>query len=81
LQENFAKIRYANGHYKANVIAIAPHHIISTSKRVMPQKRKHRNLPSKKTLMTYFSVDVQTGQPIIFSAASSGVNQKNSPQN
>ena len=35
-------------HYKGEIIAIDPHRIISTSKRVMPQKKKQPKEPAKK---------------------------------
>ena len=70
-QENLAKIRLINGHYKGEVIAMDPHRIITSSKRIMPKKKKQPKKPSEKMLQTFFSLDAQTGQPIVFSMGSS----------
>ena len=69
-QENLAKIRLINGHYKGKVIAIDPHRIITSSKRIMPKKKKQPTKPSEKMLQTFFSLDTQTGQPIGFGIGS-----------
>ena len=45
LQESLSIIRSNNGHYKGKIIAIDPHRIISTSKRVMPKKKKQPKQP------------------------------------
>jgi len=74
LQKNLIRMRKLNGHYKGEYIAIDPHHINSTTKRIMPKKKKHRSMPAKKSLMSYFSLDAQTGQPISFTISSSGIN-------
>ena len=74
LQENLIRIRKLNGHFKGEIIAIDPHHINSTTKRVMPKKKKHRSMPAKKSLMSYFALDTQTKQPISFAISSSGIN-------
>ena len=74
LQKNLIRMRKLNGHYKAEVIAIDPHHINSTTKRIMPKKKKHRTMQAKKSLMSYFSLDTQTKQPISFTISSSGIN-------
>ena len=70
-QENLAKTRLMNGHYKGEVIAIDPHRIISSSKRIMPKKKKQPTKPSEKMLQTFFAMDTQTGQPIVFGIGSS----------
>jgi len=74
LQETLATIRQNNGHYKGEVIAIDPHRIVSTSKRIMPKKKKQPNEPSRKMLQTFFSLDTQTGQPIGCGIGTTGVN-------
>ncbi len=74
LQETLAKIRHNNGHYKGDVIAIDPHRIVSTSKRIMPKKKKQPNEPSRKMLQTFFSLDTETGQPIGCGIGTTGVN-------
>lgn len=74
LQEALAIIRSNNGHYKGGIIAIDPHRIISTSKRVMPKKKKQPKEPSKKMLQTFFALDTETGQPIGCGIGTPGVN-------
>ena len=74
LQESLSLIRSNNGHYKGNIIAIDPHRIISTSKRVMPKKKKRPQEPSRKVLQTFFALDTETGQPIGCGIGTSGVN-------
>ncbi|MFO7851795.1 MAG: transposase, partial [Bacteroidales bacterium] len=65
--------RKLSGHYPGDVIAVDPHRIISSSKRVMAKKRKHTDAPSKKMLQTFFSVCTLTGQPIMASISSTGL--------
>ncbi len=74
LQETLAKIRQNKEHYKLEVIAIDPHRIVSTSKRIMPKKKKQPKEPSRKMLQTFFALDTQTGQPIGCTIGSTGVN-------
>ena len=74
LQETLAAIRHNNGHYQVNLIAIDPHRIVSTTQRIMPQKKKQPEEPSRKVLQTFFALDTQTGQPIGCGIGSPGVN-------
>jgi len=74
LQETLAIIRSNSGHYKGEIIAIDPHRIITTSKRVMPKKKKQSKEPSKKMLQTFFALDTETGQPISCGIGTPGVN-------
>jgi len=74
LQENLSLIRLNNGHYNGDVIAIDPHRIISTTKRIMPKKKKQPKEPSQKMLQTFFALDTQTGQPIGCGIGSPGAN-------
>ncbi|MBU2556120.1 MAG: transposase [Bacteroidetes bacterium] len=74
LQHATAAIRSNNGHYRGQVIAIDPHRIISSSKRIMPKKKKQPLKPSEKMLQTFFALDTHTGQPIGCGIGSSGVN-------
>ncbi|OYT12182.1 MAG: hypothetical protein B6I19_10200 [Bacteroidetes bacterium 4572_114] len=62
------------GHYTRGIIAIDPHRIISTTKRVMPEKKKQPNEPSGKLLQTFFGLGTGLGQPIGFGMGSPGVN-------
>lgn len=70
---NLGLQRQLSGHYQGDIIAIDPHRIISTSKRVMSKKRKNPNAPSQKMLQTFFSVSAQTGQPIMATMSSTGM--------
>jgi len=74
LQESLSIIRSNKGHYKGEIIAIDPHRIISTSKRVMPKKKKQPKEPSRKMLQTFFALDTETGQPIGCGIGTPGVN-------
>lgn len=65
--------RQLSGHYPGDVIAVDPHRIISSSKRIMAKKRKRTDSPSKKMLQTFFSVCAQTGQPIMATISSTGL--------
>lgn len=73
-QEALSLVRKANGHYNGGIIAIDPHRIISTTKRVMPMKKKYPEEPAQRMLQTFFSIDAQTGQPIGFGIGSPGAN-------
>lgn len=74
LQEALSLIRLNREHYTGTTIAIDPHRIISTTKRIMPKKKKHPDEPSRKMLQTFFALDTGTGQPIGFGIGSSSVN-------
>jgi len=74
LQESLSMIRKTNGHYNGDIIAIDPHRIASTTKRVMPKKKKQPEEPAQKMLQTFFSIDAETGQPIGCGIGSSAVN-------
>lgn len=74
LQETLAVIRSNNGHYKGNLIAIDPHRIVSTSRRIMPKKKKQPEEPARKMLQTFFALDTQTGQPVGCGIGSPGAN-------
>lgn len=65
--------RNLSGHYQGDVIAIDPHRIISTTKRVVPKKKKKPDAPSQKMLQTFFCVSAQTGQPIMATMSSAGM--------
>lgn len=70
---NLGLQRQLSGHYQGGLIAIDPHRMLSSSKRVMAKKRKKSDAPSKKMLQTFFAVSAQTGQPIMSTMASTGV--------
>jgi len=68
------KIRVLDGHYVhgERILAIDPHRIVSTSGRLMVQKKKRPDLPSTKMMQTFFCNDVITGQPLGFTLSASG---------
>lgn len=74
MQMDLAAIRKNAGHYQGQTIAYDPHRIITTSRRLMPKKKKQPEEPSRKMLQTFFAADTNTGQPIGFGIGSSGVN-------
>lgn len=65
--------RQLNDHYKGELIAIDPHRIVSSSKRIMAKKKKVSDAPSKKMIQTFFAVSAFTGQPIMATMASTGM--------
>jgi len=73
LQESLTKLRNNAGHYDQNKIwAIDPHRLISATQRITPKKKKRPGEPSQKTLQTFFCLDTQTGQPLIFNCGTAG---------
>lgn len=73
LQITLLQLRSLQGHFaEPRILALDPHRIASTTKRVMPHKRKKPDEPSKKMMQTYFCVDAITGQPLAFTLGSSG---------
>lgn len=70
---NLGYQRKLSGHYPGDVIAIDPHRIISTSRRIMAEKKKVHSEPSQKMLQTFFSVCCESGQPIMAQMSSTGM--------
>ncbi len=56
-QETLAIIRSNNGYYNGDQITLAPHRIVTTSRREMPKKKKQPDEPSRKMLQTFFALD------------------------
>lgn len=77
LQEELALIRANRGHFENGPIAIDPHRITSTTKRRMPEKKKHPHEPSRKMLQTFFALETGSQQPIGFGMGSPGANTTN----
>ena len=73
-QSALMKIRMLDGHYGdgEKILAIDPHRIGSSTKRTMVQKKKRPDLPSAKTMQTFFCNDTDTGQPLAFTLSASG---------
>ena len=65
--------RHLSGHYQGDLIAIDPHRILTSSKRVMAKKKKDPEASSQKMLQTFFSLSAKTGQPIMAGMSSSGM--------
>jgi len=73
LLTNLGIQRQLSGHYQGELIAIDPHRILTSSKRVMAKKKKDPEAASQKTLQTFFSLSPTTGQPIMAGISSSGL--------
>jgi hypothetical protein len=70
LQVALGKIRRASGHFRGQLLAIDPHRIKSSTKRLM---RRHRFSVSQKALkmaQCFFCLDLDTYQPLCFTLAS-----------
>jgi hypothetical protein len=73
LQTALAKLRYAQGDYTGKYVLVDPHRILTWSKRQMPPKKASVSSPIRKNMQTFFAIDSDSGQPIIFSLGSSSV--------
>jgi hypothetical protein len=72
-QEKIFHLRAIQEHYSdESVYAIDPHRIISTTKRITPAKKKKPDASATKVLQSFFCVDANTGQPLLFINGSSG---------
>ena len=72
LMVNLGMQRQLSGHYQGDIIAMDPHRIISSSKRVMSKKQKDPKALPQKMLQTFFTLCPQTGQPIMATMSSTG---------
>ncbi len=74
MQATLLQLRRLNGHYTDSypVWALDPHRIVSATQRRMPKKKKRPVEPANKMLQTFFCNDVETGQPLGFTLASTG---------
>lgn len=72
MQIALGRLRQVRGDYRSNKFAFDPHRIYTFSKRVMPLKKSNPKNISKKSLQTFFCIDVITGQPVGFMIGSSG---------
>lgn len=71
LQIALGRIRRASGHYRGELLAVDPHHMLSHTNR---QTRRHKhNAGDKavKTVQTVFCIDAQTHAPVCCSLGSS----------
>lgn len=73
LQQQLLRLRANAGHFHDdNIWAIDPHRLKSTTQRITPKKKKHSGTPADKTFQTFFALDVNTGQPLIFDVGTAG---------
>ena len=72
MQIVLGRLRQVRGDYRSNKFAFDPHRIYKFSKRIMPLKKSNPKNISKKTLQTFFCIDIITGQPVGFTVGSSG---------
>ncbi len=71
LQVALGRIRRASGHYVGKRLAIDSHHLRSHTQR---QTRRHRHKPHEtavKTSQTFFSLDVDSGEPLALTIGTS----------
>lgn len=69
-----AKKRHSLGHYQQpSILAFDPHRIPSTTRRIMPKKKKKPQLKAEKMMQTFFCNDALSGQPLGFTIASAGL--------
>ena len=70
-QVALGKIRRASGHFRGRLLAVDPHRVPSFSKRHMRLHRQDNRERPAKTSQTFFTLDVDTGQPICFTTGTS----------
>jgi hypothetical protein len=66
LQVALGKVRLASGHYRARVLALDPHRMLSYSKRHMQRRCVKPAERPRKTAQTFFVLDADTHEPICF---------------
>jgi hypothetical protein len=71
LQVALGKLRRASGHFPGRVLAIDPHRVRSYSKRHMQRRREDEVWRPTKMAQTFFVLDVDSGQPVCFTTATS----------
>jgi transposase len=71
LQVALGKLRRASGHLPGRVLAIDPHRMRSYSKRHMQRRRDDEVSRPTKVAQTFFVLDVDSGQPVCFTTATS----------
>lgn len=64
LQVALGQVRRTCGHYRGRRVVIDPHHLPSSSRRVMRQRRAKPELPATKSSQTVFALDPDTSQPL-----------------
>ncbi len=71
LQVVLGKVRRASGDFRGRVLAVDPHRVRSFSKRHMRPHRSDDRERAVKVSQTFFVLDVDTGQPVCFTTATS----------
>lgn len=72
-QVALGKLRLASHHYQHHVLAFDPHRMRSYSQRQMPMRCKNPKEPAEKMQQLFFSLDVDTRQPVACTLGSSSV--------
>jgi hypothetical protein len=74
LQQGLLQLRGLDNHYtdSASVLVLDPHRMGSSTKRMMPHKKKSPGRPSKKMMQGFFCNDIYSGQPLGFTLSASG---------
>jgi hypothetical protein len=70
LQVALGKIRRASGHFRGQLLAIDPHRIKSSTKRLMRRHRFSANEKALKMAQCFFCLDLDTHQPLCFTLTS-----------
>lgn len=70
LQVALGKLRRASGHYQGTLLAIDPHSMRSFTKRQMLRRQHKPNETATKSVLAFFCLDADTGQPIAFTCGS-----------
>lgn len=74
LQRRLLAQRALDGHYSDSqrVLVLDPHRMNSSTRRIMPAKKKNPGKPARKMLQSFFCNDAATGQPLGFDLSASG---------
>ena len=71
LQVALGQIRRASGHYQGRILAVDPHRVRSYSQRHMRTHRSREGERPTKVAQTFFALDADTHQPVVFTTATS----------
>ncbi|MDP6252939.1 MAG: hypothetical protein QGI20_13460 [Verrucomicrobiota bacterium] len=71
LQVALGKLRRSLNHYRADVLAVDPHRVVSHTQRHTRQHKKDSKSKPQKTSQTFWALDADTHQPVCFTTATS----------
>lgn len=71
LQVALGQARRARGHFPGRLLAIDPHRLPSSTQRQMRRRQCQAQQKPRKVLQCFFCLDVESGQPLCFTVASS----------